>query len=285
MGIMIGFAGRKEAGKNVLCDICVENGFKLLYFALPLKQLTADLIGVRLEDIESLKKVESSYKFDCHDAEFISSETGVPFEHVKQVMCANEFKSVREILQVLGTDCIRKYDSGWHVKRVMGMVEELGDCNICISDVRFQNEADMVRYMGGDVWFVTRPYKYDNISNHMSETGFGWRDADGVIINDGHLSAFKGKWWRFLADYKHNMCMRKCLWEDWMTGVVESSTADLLYLNKSETTYKNVDKPEDGVASVNVNEEAGEVAITTNGGDKIILTNPLEMEDFKKYIV
>ena len=61
--MIIAFSGRIGSGKSELAKICQNKGFEKLYFALPLKQLVANLIHVGIEDINPLKNVEKKYKF------------------------------------------------------------------------------------------------------------------------------------------------------------------------------------------------------------------------------
>ena len=133
MGKIIGFGGRIGSGKSELAKICQDAGYKKLYFALPLKQLVADLIQVKLEEINGLKNVEKDYDFNQEDYLFLSKETGIPIETVEKEMSPIKFKTVRQLLQFIGTDLIRKYNTDWHVNRIRAMINK--DDNYVIDDI------------------------------------------------------------------------------------------------------------------------------------------------------
>ena len=58
MSKIVGFAGRLQSGKTELARICEKMGYERIYFAMPLKKLVADLIHVKVDEINSLKNVE-----------------------------------------------------------------------------------------------------------------------------------------------------------------------------------------------------------------------------------
>jgi hypothetical protein len=55
-----------------------------------------------------------------------------------------------------------------------------------IDDVRFPNEAAMIRELGGELWRIERPgIAYDG--DHESEGGLEDITPDRVIVNDGSI--------------------------------------------------------------------------------------------------
>lgn len=62
--------------------------------------------------------------------------------------------------------------------------QRAGETRFVITDVRFDNEADMVRYAGGVLWQVTRP-GCDGSSEgaHVSATDGSRFKPDAVIAN------------------------------------------------------------------------------------------------------
>ena len=84
--MIIAFSGRIGSGKSELAKICQNKGFEKLYFALPLKQLVANLIHVGIEDINPLKNVEKKYKFTKKDYIYLANETNIPFETIRDEM-------------------------------------------------------------------------------------------------------------------------------------------------------------------------------------------------------
>ena len=53
--MILGLCGRMRSGKTELAKVCVEKGFTKLYFALPLKQLCANILEVSIDQLNKLK--------------------------------------------------------------------------------------------------------------------------------------------------------------------------------------------------------------------------------------
>lgn len=56
-----------------------------------------------------------------------------------------------------------------------------------ISDLRFDNEAERIRELGGVVWEIDRFERWKEQDNHTSESGVNSALIDCVITNDGSL--------------------------------------------------------------------------------------------------
>ena len=284
MGRIISFSGRIGAGKSVLAKICEENGFEKLYFAMPLKKLVADLIHVNADEINDLKNVDKEYSFNKLDYLFISKETHIPFNIVEEEMSKVEFRTVRQLLQFIGTDLIRKYNVNWHVNKIRGLIDN--EKNYVFDDVRFTNELNLIRELGGDAWFIVRP-KIDNVSNHESETTLTWKDfGNKVIINDGGLSIFKFRWETFLKTYDKSMLARnKYINSDCVSKLYSDiseplSTLDILEISIHLFKYKERKFICSDIKNV-VQLEDKTVDIEYNDGSHEIVKNPLNVEDLK----
>lgn len=284
---IIGFAGRKESGKSMLSNACVKFGYDVVYMATPLKMLTADLIGVRYEDIDRLKTVESEYPIDEADIEFLHCETEIPTDYLKSKLDGKVFHTVREILQYLGTDVIRNYDNQWHVKATQKLILSKGeDAKVCVGDVRFPNEVDMVRGLGGKVWFIARP-NMDNVSNHKSETSVRWRDADFVVINDGSKDALIERWERFMENYTENVSAKiereNDLKKDKANGI--KSYNKLSDADKRLLIEPWVFRYSDNVIGQDIKEitvqDNKTVSVVVGNGFVYDIINPLEREELK----
>lgn len=88
----------------------------------------------------------------------------------------------RKLLQWWGTDYRRAEDPDYWVSKIRDEVSQ--HSLAVISDVRFDNEAALVRQRGGQIWRITRPATQSNgFPGHVSEAlAF---DADLEIENDG----------------------------------------------------------------------------------------------------
>lgn len=284
MGKIIGFGGRIGSGKSELAKICQDAGYKKLYFALPLKQLVADLIQVKLEEINGLKNVEKDYDFNKADYFFLSKETGIPIETVEKEMSPIKFKTVRQLLQFIGTDLIRKYNTDWHVNRIRAMINE--DDNYVIDDIRFPNELNLVRELGGDCWFIIRPI-INNISNHESETSLTWKDfGNKLIINDSNLNLFKFRWETFFEKYDESIAKRdkyinsKSVAELYDLISEPLSVFDLLEMSIWLFKYKEREFDCNKIKNVTQDDEMA-IDIEYKDGTHEYVKNPLNIENLK----
>lgn len=285
--MIIGFGGRIGSGKSELAKICQDAGFKKLYFALPLKQLVADLIHVKLEEINDLKNIEKKYSFGKIDYLFLHKKTGIPFKTIEEEMSKIEFKTVRQLLQFIGTDLIRKYNTNWHVNKIKKIIKQGGEnINYVIDDIRFKNELCLVKELGGDCWFIIRP-KIDNVSNHISETSLTWRDfGNKIIINDSSLELFKFRWEAFFNHYEKSLNAReKALKSDCINklyGEISEPLSTLELLEASIHLFKYKEREFDcsSISKVTQNEDYSVDVEYKDGGHEIV-KNPINIEDLK----
>lgn len=176
---IISFSGRKGSGKTELANICSKYGYKVIYFADNLKEIICNCLDISRDTLESLKDKEMEFDLS-NKREYIANELQVD---VKEIGELGLFKSIREILQILGTDIIRRYNPDWHINKTMLYLENNKDMKICIGDCRFLNEKNMIEKLGGECWYIIRPNQL-NISNHISETELNWSMfKDKIIIN------------------------------------------------------------------------------------------------------
>ena len=282
--MIIAFGGRIGSGKSELAKICQKAGFEKLYFALPLKQLVADLIHVKIEEINGLKNVEKDYNFNKIDYLFLSKQTRIPFETVEKEMSPVSFKTVRQLLQFIGTDLIRKYNTNWHVNQIRSMIDK--SKNYVIDDVRFKNELNLIKELGGDAWFIIRP-KIDNVSNHESETSLTWSDfGNKIIINDSSLELFIFRWETFFNNYDKSMAAReKALKSDCIINLYGEISEPLSVLELLEASiylfkYKHRDFDCSQMKSI-TQVENYKVDIEYNDGTHELVSNPISIEDLK----
>ena len=276
MGRVIGLAGRLGSGKTELARICEEKGYTRLYFALPLKQLVADLIGVGLDDINGLKNVEKDYNFGDKEYEIISVRTSIPLDNVREEMSKHKCKTVRQLLQVIGTDLIRENNKDWHVNEIRKMVQK--DRDYVFDDVRFPNELALIRELGGICWYIVRP-KLDNVSNHISETSIRWQDCGTyVIINDGDLHTFTSRWETFVKDYYSSLRQREKY-----IRIGETKCMGDLEISEHMASYVKRDFGSEQIKEI-VFHSADNVEVVYDNDKRITVSNPLNIEDLKFFV-
>ena len=289
MGKIIAFAGRCRSGKSELANICQEYGYEKLYFALPLKQLCADVLDIGIDGLNEAKNnnTDIGLYIDNNICEILSDETEIPMEEVKKICFGKTINTVRELLQFVGTDLIRKYNDNWHVNKIKELIDH--DKNYVFDDVRFENELNLIKELGGDCWFVIRP-KIDCVSNHESETSLTWKNfGNKIIINDSTLNVLKFKWKTFFENYKESLDKREKLLNNEsvvnlygkiseplsVLSILEISPELLEYKEKNFGKYKidNVKQDENGLVIITYKDKSLEV-----------VKNPINIEDLKMFL-
>ena len=286
--MVIGFAGRCRSGKTVLSEVCEKYGYQRLSFALPLKQLCADILDISIDELNRAKNenipIEITIGKDV--CEILSEETNIPIETTTEICDGKYLHTVRDMLQFIGTDYIRKYNSDWHVNRIREMIED--NVNYVIDDVRFPNEKRMIEELGGDCWFVTRT-TLDNVSNHESETSITWKDCmNKVIVNNSTLNELLFKWEIFMDNYTRSCAIRdeefnKILENGLNEDIASLSVLSVLMLSPSLFDYCPKDIDKNSVDSITMNEDKS-VFIKYIDGSIEMVDHPLIIEDLKIYL-
>lgn len=285
----------KNHGKTELAKICEEYGYKKISFATPLKNLIANLLGITIQQVNELKKVNKTYVLQSMDLIFLSKETDIPLDIVKEKCGEKSFKNTRELMQYIGTDLIREYNPDWHVNRTKEVILLNKEQNYVIDDVRFPNERKMIEELGGTCWFIIRP-KLDNVSNHLSETALKWQEFENVIVNDKSLNYLKYRWNIFIDnDYIESLKSRKKILyklygnKETINSLKEKTDnftlLDMLFISKDEFTYDAKYRNNEYVTKVEQCD--GYVNVYTSGDDWVscdVVTNPFIIEDLKIYV-
>ena len=137
---LIGLTGPKGVGKSTYA--CSLTGFwgEVMSFAEPLRQMAEQIVP--------------------RDYLTENKEEVIPWLGV----------TGRQILQTLGTEWGRALDSQIWVKIAEDHLAKNDSSPIIFDDVRFPNEAEMIRKRGGQVWRLARA-GVENTDTHSSEDG------------------------------------------------------------------------------------------------------------------
>ena len=170
--IIVGLSGPAGCGKSTLADYAVQClGFKRLKFAAPLKAMTAALL-----------RELSLPEHDCIEGS------------LKEAAIVADRYTPRYIMQTLGTEWGRNklHEDFW----VDLLRQRISQCtgDIIIDDVRFNNEAAMVRQLGGTVIGIAGRGGIN--TGHKSEAGV---IADDTIWNDGLITDLHQRFVRSLS--------------------------------------------------------------------------------------
>lgn len=187
---IIAFAGRKRAGKGMLARGMKEYSPNVVIITIAdnLKYLCCDLLNTTYDKLNKMKDDGTTFevKVDGNWVSIINRETKISDDIICKEIGGRVFTNVREILQVIGTDLIRKYIPDWHIDKTIERIKSYGENKIIVvDDVRFPNEKCKIEAIGGDVFFVIRPNCWD-VSNHPSEVSLKYTDfcTNRVIINE-----------------------------------------------------------------------------------------------------
>lgn len=196
---LIGLNGKARSGKDTTADFISQwcEDYNLTFareaFARRLKESAAHALGVFSDEVdfcENLKKDGATVQ-----VRWTTAGAG-PNAVIKQV-------TGREYLQYYGTEAHRDvFGSDFWVDAVLPKVVNTNEwkwelwrgnfladgepAEVCvITDVRFPNEAERIKELGGDVWKITRDGA--GAGNHASEQELSEDLIDVVIENNGTL--------------------------------------------------------------------------------------------------
>jgi hypothetical protein len=161
--MIIGLSGYAQSGKDSTAELlCLNYKYKRQAFADPMRHALM-IINPKLDSITRLSEYVDDYGWDM----------------------AKKNPEVRRLLQVLGTDFGRKMlgEDVW-VKMIMDKLNY--EDRVVISDVRFPNEAEAIRKLGGSVWRINRR-NHSAVNGHPSEHAMDNYMFNHVIYNDGTL--------------------------------------------------------------------------------------------------
>lgn len=156
--MLVGFAGVKRVGKDVVAAHLVDHhAFTRYAFAAPLKDLCARMFGLTRDQVDG---------------------------HAKDIVVPKYGMSPRRIMQLVGTDCVRTIAPDFWTDAFDAWLTSRSPVgSVVVSDVRFQNEVDLIHARGGLVFLLTRQC-CDTCDRHVSERASSLTGLDGVIRND-----------------------------------------------------------------------------------------------------
>lgn len=171
---IVAFTGRQGAGKDYQSDLLVQNRhFKKMAFADALRKITFKALGINYYD--GLAQ----------------------YDRLKQTEVTKFGYTLRQVLEQLGTECIRKYDNDFWVKCLLKDLKESGAKKVCVSDLRFPNEFKGLAKFAQENGYTFTCYFCDyhsdryvsnnrhasaRLSNWLKSKGFS--DLEQIHIND-----------------------------------------------------------------------------------------------------
>jgi hypothetical protein len=160
-----------QSGKTLAANVLAHSGFQPISFAEPLKKMIAEFlvsIGYEKDDAVRLAWVD------------------------KAIVLPEINASCRYLLQTIGTQWGRNYVcediwiKSWKIRASKFHM-------VVTDDVRFENEAQAIKEVGGQVWKIVRPSATHDWS-HVSEGGLdNWDGFDCIIENTGSIEELRDK--------------------------------------------------------------------------------------------
>lgn len=164
---LIGITGYAGTGKDTVRCMLEQKGFTGLAFADPIRTMLRSLLRS--------SGLSETY-IDCRQLK----ENTIPALGV----------SYRHLAQTLGTEWGRTVQHDLWLRlaaaKMMTASRENSAARFVISDVRFCNEADFVRNLGGQIWRVERQ-SAPSVRQHVSESEIDSLKVDQYIHNNGTL--------------------------------------------------------------------------------------------------
>lgn len=153
--MIVGIAGPKRSGKDTLASAL---NVEVHSFAAPIRQFVAGLLGWTLDELEDRKET--------------------PVQWLDGV-------TPRQMMQSLGTEWGRQmvHPELW----LRSLAARLPEDGAVVCDVRFDNEAEAIRKLGGKVIRLSRPGAGQG-DDHASERPISDHLVDFEIANDGTVA-------------------------------------------------------------------------------------------------
>lgn len=187
--IVIGLAGRARAGKNTVAEILksIDSGFCQCAFADALRDEVIDAFKVSSDvfnnDDLKERKDPALAIIRCGDIEFIDRMTALGHNLITP-------RTPREIMQLWGTEYRRNQVDDYWIDKLSLFIHErikFGTRKFVVTDVRFEDEAQFVKRMSGDLWLIQRDVADSKPARHRSEQINSISSIDKTIINNRDL--------------------------------------------------------------------------------------------------
>lgn len=168
--MIIGLTGYAQSGKDTIAKILVENyGFTRIAFADKIREFL----------------YETNPMFDSIAGEPLFVKARVDRDGWES---AKQSPHIRRLLQNSGVAARKVFGDGFWVHEAMKSMlnDPRPDMNYVITDVRFLNEADMIRANNGQIWRIKR-IGVDAVNAHVSESQMDDYPVDQIFTNNSSI--------------------------------------------------------------------------------------------------
>lgn len=171
--VLIGLMGRKGAGKDTAAGVLLEQDFRRVAFADPLKDALLEVDPIIPANLRGAPPLRLSDLVRCYGWD----------------KSKNAYPEVRRLLQTYGVAIRDVVDSEAWVRIAEQKIADAhaDGVSVVVTDVRFPNEAHLIRRLTGSLVRVDRPTMAAD-DEHVSETALDAYSPDFTVRNDGTVS-------------------------------------------------------------------------------------------------
>jgi hypothetical protein len=165
--MIIGLTGYAQSGKDTVANILVENfGYTRVAFADKIREFL----------------YETNPMYDSVLGEPLFVRAKVDRDGWEE---AKKSPHIRRLLQTSGVAARKVFGEGFWVHEAMKTMldDPRPDMNYVVTDVRFLNEADMIRANQGQLWRIKR-LGIDAVNGHVSEHELDGYPVDQIFVNN-----------------------------------------------------------------------------------------------------
>lgn len=191
---VIGLTGPMGSGKDTVADLLTTHcGAHKLAFADALRGEIVEAYCI--EHVYLTRRETKEHPINalalsrCLDTAFVGR---MLIQHQKfndSMLNLDAPRSPRQIMQWWGTEYRRAAQPGYWVSKVAQRIHWLHKALharlVVITDVRFEDEANLVRNLGGQIWQIKRPGCEVGAGAHVSEVS-GDSFTPNFVINNAH---------------------------------------------------------------------------------------------------
>lgn len=186
--IIIALTGPAGAGKDTVADFLVEHHvYTKLAFADALRNEVGRAFDVSIQLLTQRETKE-------HPMSALALQRCMDQGFMARVAIGKSWstpRSPRQIMQWWGTEYRRAQDQHYWVDAFMTRLikeHQQGNYRFVVTDVRRENEAELLRELGASLWQITRPGFEPQPGAHSSETTGAEFAPDHQLVNDRSIA-------------------------------------------------------------------------------------------------
>lgn len=210
--MIIAFSGRKFAGKDTCAEALIRrHKFKRVGLADKLKDICSIVCSLPREDMDDPSKKETIFETPFIIGsnhiktlvDVLESDGFKVSDHSFKSMCkefiGKNLTSIREVLQIFGTDICRNNVSDTIWLEYFQKTTKGTEGDIVVTDARFKNERDFLKSLGALLVLVKRENtseagKLNKTELHISENQLGDdMDYDVIVYNQGCVTGVQSE--------------------------------------------------------------------------------------------